>query len=65
LAPAGDYRVLSTDYSSYAVVYSCDESIFGKTEYAWILTRERNPKDSLLYKGIQVLKDKVPNYDIS
>ena len=38
----GSYNVLATDYSSYAVVYSCRTSFFGhkKSEYAWILTRK-------------------------
>ena len=38
----GSYNVLSTDYTTYAVVYSCRTSFFGfkKTEYAWVLTRK-------------------------
>ena len=39
-APAGDYRVLSTDYETYAVVYSCDSVYVAKSENVWILTRE-------------------------
>lgn len=43
--PRGDYWVLTTDYSSYTVVWSCKEvslGIFGKinTQFAWILTRQ-------------------------
>ena len=38
-APAGDYRVLYTDYENLAVVYSCDSYLLAKTEYVWILTR--------------------------
>ncbi|KAL3881459.1 hypothetical protein ACJMK2_027901 [Sinanodonta woodiana] len=42
-APLGDYWVLDTDYDSYSVVYSCSGygGIF-KTEFSWILTRDRN-----------------------
>jgi len=34
--------VISTDYTSYAVVYSCRTSFFGhkKSEYTWVLTRK-------------------------
>ena len=37
--PAGDYRVLSTDYESYAIVYSCKDVEVAKTHFAWLLTR--------------------------
>jgi len=42
--PYGDYWVLSTDYTSYTIVWSCTERsvpFFGKwnTQLAWILTR--------------------------
>ena len=41
----GDYRVISTDYSNYAIVYSCEDnlpfSVPGfKDDYLWILSRE-------------------------
>ncbi len=41
-----NYIVLDTDYTSYSLVYSCTQSapsIFssGKTEYAWILSRQK------------------------
>ena len=37
----GNYDILDTDYTSYAIVHSCTEGIFwSKTELAWILTRE-------------------------
>ena len=44
--PRGDYWVFDTDYSTYSVVYSCD-NIFGliKIEFAWILSRERSLDD--------------------
>ena len=62
-APAGDYRVLYTDYNNVAVVYSCDEFLIAKTEYVWILTRSQEPIEANIYKGLQVLKEKIPNYD--
>uniref|UniRef100_A0A8D3A4D4 Apolipoprotein D n=1 Tax=Scophthalmus maximus TaxID=52904 RepID=A0A8D3A4D4_SCOMX len=40
--PDGPYWVLSTDYQSYALVYSCND-YFGlfHVDYAWILARAR------------------------
>ena len=36
----GDYRVVSTDYTNYSVVYSCSPFFFfWKSEYFWILSR--------------------------
>ena len=36
-----NYDILDTDYTSYTIVHSCTEGIInGKTELAWILTRE-------------------------
>ena len=64
-APAGDYRVLYTDYENVAVVYSCDTYLLAKTEYIWILTRSQEPIEAYIYKGLQILKEKVPDYDQS
>ena len=62
-APAGDYSVLYTDYENVAVVYSCDSYLLAKTEYIWILTRSQEPIETFIYQGLQILKEKVPNYD--
>lgn len=44
-----DYRVLSTDYTNYAVVYSCTEiTSLLKLEMAWLLTRERTPSTEVI-----------------
>lgn len=41
--PRGDYWVLSTDYDSYTVIWSCT-SVFRyfNTQFAWILTRDQS-----------------------
>ena len=62
-APAGDYRVLYTDYENVVVVYSCDTYLLAKTEYIWVLTRSQEPIEAYIYQGLQVLKEKVPDYD--
>jgi lipocalin len=64
-APAGAYSVLYTDYENVAVVYSCDTYLLAKTEYIWILTRSQEPIEAYIYKGLQILKEKVPDYDQS
>jgi len=55
-----NYWVLDTDYTSYAVVWACDNrlgSIFKfNTQFMWILTRERFPSTSTLAKAEEVVK---------
>ena len=62
-APAGDYEVLYTDYENVAVVYSCSSILAAKSEYIWVLTRSQEPIEAYIYQGLQVLKEKVPDYD--
>jgi apolipoprotein D and lipocalin family protein len=62
-APAGDYRVLATDYENFSLVYSCDTFLLAKTEYVWVLTRSQAPVEGDIYKALQILKEKVPDYD--
>ena len=37
---APDYRILDTDYSSYAAVYSCDDFLIEKAEIGIVLSRD-------------------------
>ncbi|CDW76786.1 apolipoprotein d [Stylonychia lemnae] len=41
--PKGSYNVVDTDYTNYAIVYSCTNFFFGlfKVQYAWILGRSQ------------------------
>lgn len=50
------YWVVDTDYDSYAVVWSCCELGFFHSSNAWILTRERNPPDSVLQKAFAAVE---------
>lgn len=67
-----NYDILDTDYDNYAVLYSCNDFFKGliKKEYAWIHMRKPHPIDSPEFKAIeekgkQIIKDKVPGYDLN
>ncbi|KAL0851486.1 hypothetical protein ABMA28_007281 [Loxostege sticticalis] len=54
LAPKGfeaNYLIVDTDYTSYALVYSCRYFGIFNLSFAWILTREQNPPDSVVQKA--------------
>merc|ERR1712198_235101 len=50
--------VIDTDYTSYAVVYFCEQKFFDlfKTELLWILTRERIPSQVVIDKATSIIK---------
>lgn len=62
-APAGDYEVLSTDYENYAIVYSCSSLYLAKAEYLWVLTRNQEVNDSVVFEALNIIKAKLPKYD--
>lgn len=41
-APAGDYKVLSTDYDNYSLVFSCFSIGFAHWKWVWVLARNPN-----------------------
>ena len=64
--PKGDYRVVSTDYENYSIVYSCSKLLgFYKVEFAWILGRVSDLSSVILSEALGILKAKIPTYDIS
>ena len=66
LIPEGDYRILETDYKTFALVYAC-ESIFGvaKNEYIWLLSREKVVRDDVINKAKKFLADRLPWYNLN
>ena len=58
-----NYNVLSTDYDTYTVVYSCDEIGFAAYEFLWILTREPTPDVSVREVALGVIADQLPHYE--
>ena len=61
----GDYRVLSTDYTNYSLVYSCEDLLGVKDEMIWVLTREQELTDDIKAEINGVLKAKIPSYDVA
>ena len=44
-----NYKVLSTDYTSYSAVYNCENFLNDQFQYyGWVLTREANPSEQLI-----------------
>ncbi|XP_067010636.2 apolipoprotein D [Anabrus simplex] len=44
------YWILETDYTRYAIVWSCSGLLGANAQFAWVLTREKNP-------GLEVLAE--------
>ena len=66
LIPAGDYKVLSTDYENYTVIYTC-AGLAGlyNIEYVWILCRDTDPSQDIIDTAMDAVRTKVPLYDIT
>jgi apolipoprotein D and lipocalin family protein len=61
-----DYRVLGTDYTTYAVIYSCETYLwFIRNDFIWIATREKNPLEETVTAAKSVMKEKIPYYTSS
>ena len=68
--PWGNYDVLSTDYTSYVIVYSCTGILADafKLDFVWILTRDPLVPGSQEYTDMQtkaydIMAEKIPNFD--
>ena len=61
-SPPGDYRVMATDYENFALVYACRNVSSAKVDFAWVLTRERHPKQEFIDKALATLNERVPEF---
>ena len=63
----GDYRVVDTDYTNYAVVYGCSSYFFGlfKSENVWILSRAKEIDASVLTTAEGIITSQLPSYSLS
>lgn len=63
--PAGDYRVLNTDYENYSVIYSCMNLLnVAKIENVWILSRDTELSAKLMNEARDIIRERVPWYSL-
>eukprot|EP00347_Sterkiella_histriomuscorum_P009378 403341439 len=63
--PTGNYNVLDTDYTNYAIVHSCTNFLFGlfKSEIVWVLGRAQTMSAGDITLRKQTINDNLPGYD--
>ena len=65
----GDYQIVDTDYTSYAVVYACTEYLDVRfAEYYFVLTRDPIEEGTTEYTDVMntvgpIFDAKLPGYD--
>ena len=60
--------MVSTDYTTYAIVYSCSQgaSKYGSAnpvDLVWILSRKEALNDKEKAHALQIIKERLPTYD--
>ena len=63
-APLGDYKVVSTDYENYSIVYSCTDVLVGKFDLFWVLTRDQDLKPEVEAIVTKVFAEKLPTVNV-
>jgi apolipoprotein D and lipocalin family protein len=65
LTYSGDYRVVSTDYTNYSIVYSCSGFLgLFKSEYVWILTRAETLDAATQASVESIITSEIPKYGL-
>ncbi|KAL7648182.1 UNVERIFIED_CONTAM: hypothetical protein RMT77_000085 [Armadillidium vulgare] len=54
--PNAPYKVMWTDYSSTACVYSCLQYSFMRAEFAWVISRFKNPHEKTVQRCLNLFK---------
>ena len=57
-----NYNVLYTDYDNVSLVYSCSDTIFGKNENGWVLTRDWNISEAKVNEYEAKFKELMPTW---
>ena len=62
-----DVSVVETYYTSYAVIRTCDNFLFGlfRQEAFAVIVKDPNASTTVINAALAILQSKVPNYDQS
>ena len=64
--PNAEFRIVSTDYENYAVVYACSPlPLMFKNDDVWIYTRKSNNTEEFIESLVAIAKAKIPTYDVN
>ena len=57
-------KIFYTDYENIEIGYSCRNTYGGKYEMFALVTRESSPSKAVLAKANQIIKERIPEYDL-
>ena len=63
-----DYRIIDTDYTSYSIVYSCQQVGPFSLDTSWLLVRDQIEEGTSAFTSMislidPIYEEKLPNYD--
>jgi len=59
----GPYRIISTDYTGYTVIWTCLDLLFAHREYFWILSRTETISEASKTAAYAAIEAANPKYD--